>query len=178
MSRKKKKLIRKPREVTDWTREETIAKLGKLSDSQIAGELGLSRERVRQVRTKLGIAKRPRTVDLLPQELIERLGTDRDVNLAWEFGVGQQIVREARKRAGIPSYRTPCGTRTRYNSGCRCRDCKDANTIAQRERNASLRTAPSTRTYPAPWTALHEDGTPKTLADMPETRRPAHGNNK
>lgn len=165
-----RKKLKKPREVTDWTREETIAKMGRLTDAQIALELGLSRERVRQVRNKLGIERRQPPEEMLPAEVYALLGTDRDVFIAKHFGIDVAHVRRARLKRNIPRYLSPCGTRTRYNSGCRCELCTEMNTVAARTYLARLRgDDPKKRNYPAPRTALREDGTPKTLEDFPTT---------
>ena len=59
-----------------------------------------------------------------------------DAQVAELVGVAQGTVFRWRKAAGIP--RNPSvskaahGTRTKYNAGCRCSDCRDANSAYQR----------------------------------------------
>lgn len=121
---------RKPIHRAEWSKPGIIERLGTVSDQVIATELGITRERVRQVRAQLGIADnrgRERNLDRLGPELRALLGTVKDSVLAAAFGVSVYVIRGARERAGIPTYRRPCGTITKYNTGCRCMLCRQAN---------------------------------------------------
>lgn len=115
----------------DWSNEALRARLGTVHDSVIADELGCSRERVRQVRESLGIpsfvSQRLARIQADHPTLYDALGTDSDAALAREHGVSADDVRKLRKQAGVFRLGSPCGTRTRYMSGCRCDACKRAN---------------------------------------------------
>jgi hypothetical protein len=121
----------------DWDAPEVRALLGTMSNSKVARRLNVSRERVRQVCAKLGI---PRfTLPPLPDQVVAELGRDRDAAIAVRAGLSIGRVRAARALRGIPAFRSPCGTRTRYNHGCRCGACRRANAD---NRNAWVRANP------------------------------------
>lgn len=83
--------------------------LGVRHDTEIAAEMGLSRERVRQLRAKAGLPRADapwrRRVDESSFEGL--LGTKPDRVLAKECGVGYQTVRSRRIERGIPRYVGP-----------------------------------------------------------------------
>jgi hypothetical protein len=109
----------------DWARPGIVERLGLEPDSSIARDVGVTRQRVSQVRERLGIrAYSPR--DHLPKELIELLGHQPDSEIAEAFGVKVGLVRDVRKDLGIDRYSAPCGTPARYAAGCRCAGCKKA----------------------------------------------------
>lgn len=129
----------KRRTTVDWDDPKILRRLGAAPDRVVAAELGVTEDRVRQVRKLNRIrsfARRAREVladerranlDSLPRTLLERLGTAKDSVLAREFTVPRKLVRAARLRAGIDMYRVGCGTLTRYRAGCRCDLCRATN---------------------------------------------------
>ena len=60
-----------------------------------------------------------------------------DAQVADAFGVSSRTVLRWRIAFGIASEWTPelapCGTKASYARGCRCGDCRHANTIAHRD---------------------------------------------
>ena len=76
--------------------------LGSKTDTEIGNELGVSRERVRQVRSENGISKFKKERKILKSEL---LGTMPDYKLAKKLGTSRYIIRMSRISLGIPSYR-------------------------------------------------------------------------
>ena len=90
----------KGRSPTRKTDESIVAKLGKVSDAELGREYGLSRERIRQIRSKYGIASHDTTPDWASVEA--RLGVDTDESIAKTLGVTAQVVRRRRKDLGIP----------------------------------------------------------------------------
>jgi hypothetical protein len=114
----------------DWAQPGIIERLGTVPDSVIAAEVGVTRQRVAQVRERLGIrSSRSRGY---PQEMIDLLGYQPDLEIARAFGVCGNTVSELRRKLGIARYRAPHGTPARYNTGCRCANCKEANAIRRR----------------------------------------------
>lgn len=122
----------------DWTRPDILERLGAEPDQVLADDLGITRERVRQIRVQHGVracgdVRRETSQTTHKFELADvlarghgRLGMVTDATLAAELGVTSSLVREARLSLGIERYRTPCGTPSRYNAGCRCAACRRA----------------------------------------------------
>lgn len=77
----------------DWD----IQPLGEMTDAEIARQLKVSRERVRQVRSKRGI---PKYVEPDP-EWLEELGTRFDAEIARENGIATSTVSRQRAKLGI-----------------------------------------------------------------------------
>jgi len=77
-----------------------LSRLGKVSDTKLAAEIGCPRQRVHELRKSLGIishaAQRRKIVDRL-------VGRYTDVELARAVGCSAQSVSQRRRRAGIPS---------------------------------------------------------------------------
>lgn len=92
-------------------REKMQSMVGKIPDSQIAVEFGISRYTVQAERYKLGIKKN----NIKPgewkaeydEEFIAALGTDSDVEIAKRFGYAQSSVARIRSKFGIPPYNGP-----------------------------------------------------------------------
>lgn len=82
----------------DWD----IQPLGEMSDAEIARQLDVSRERVRQMRAKRGI---PRYVEPDP-EWISELGTRSDTEIAQEYDISRSVVGRYRNALGIPPVPT------------------------------------------------------------------------
>lgn len=116
----------------DWTRDGVIDALGAKSDGEVAAEIGVSRQAVSKMRSKLGIAPRPLARDRLPQEVLDLLGHQPDREIAVAHGLAVGLVRAARVARGIGRYTAPCGSRARYHAGCRCEACRAANAAARR----------------------------------------------
>lgn len=60
-----------------------------------------------------------------------------DIKLGKLYGVSSQTIMRWRNRLGLESsfwesQRFPCGTYASYGRGCRCEECRDANTEKQR----------------------------------------------
>lgn len=128
----------KKRNRVDWDDPLLRARLGKEPDSTIAADLGLSRERVRQVRSALGLkANVDRARSEKEQLLTGTRGLDvlvgqiSDVSLAEWLGVDADDIRAFREKLGIPVRRALCGTRASYNRGCRCLACNRENANQQ-----------------------------------------------
>lgn len=85
---------------------------------------------------------------------------------------------EVARLAGLP---TPHGTRAGYNAGCRCDDCRAANTARQRAKRASRRESEAARgpQYPQPDapqqtpSGAAEPEDPVTVPDGSRERAPA-----
>ena len=77
----------------DWA----IQPLGGMPDAEIARQLSVSRERVRQVRARAGI---PPYVEPEP-EWVAELGTRRDSEIAADYGVSRTAVESRRRRLGV-----------------------------------------------------------------------------
>ncbi len=88
-----------PRLPIDWS----IQPLGEMTDAEIARQLGVSRERVRQVRAREGI---PKYVEPEPEWMAE-LGTRSDPDIAEDYGVSVFVVGGYRERYGVPGYVPP-----------------------------------------------------------------------
>lgn len=112
-----------------WT-PEIDAKLGVLSDSDIAAELGCDRKTVTYRRNCLGISaggsransKAPPPMGgwnkiTIPDAVIERLGTVPDKALAREIGADKSVIASARKARGIPSFAAQTGNDGRIRKG-------------------------------------------------------------
>lgn len=70
------------------------------------------------------------TIRNLSPEICALLGTMPDAALARQFGARSTDVRAARIAAGIPTFRIAYehGDARRYAKGCRCDECRTANT--------------------------------------------------
>jgi len=75
--------------------------VGTVPDKYVAEQHGLSKERIRQIRTRLG-TKSFRSVRLSDDRVL-LLGTETDAYLAEKWGVSSTCVRKWRKDRGIPS---------------------------------------------------------------------------
>jgi hypothetical protein len=107
-----------------WT-PELDALLGKVSDSDIAQQLGCDRKSVAYRREKLGISRCPQTnfvvpplggwnrIDL-PDEIISQLGKVSDSQLARQAGVCSSVVGRHRVERGIASYGHSANHPTRF----------------------------------------------------------------
>ena len=80
----------------DWS----IQPLGEMTDAEIARQLGVSRERVRQIRARAGI---PKYVEP-PAQWEAQLGTRSDPDIAADYGVPVSLVSSRRKTHGILGY--------------------------------------------------------------------------
>lgn len=69
------------------------------------------------------------------RELVEQGWSD--PKIARKYGVSDRTVLRWRQAERLPSRwepdRAKCGTKSAYNAGCRCDDCRDANTKAHRQ---------------------------------------------
>lgn len=117
------------RSIVDWT-PETLAKLGQISDSDLAAELGVDRKTVEYHRQKHGIPRKPQTTFVVPQrggwnrkelspEILARLGTVPDHVLAAEAGVSKKVIVTARNARHIPSWADTHGNPSRFQKGQR-----------------------------------------------------------
>lgn len=82
--------------IVDWD----IQPLGEMPDAEIARQLGVTRERVRQVRAERGIPK----YEEEEPEWLHLLGTDSDVNIAADHNVARATVNRWRNALGIKPY--------------------------------------------------------------------------
>ena len=149
------------RQFIDWESEDLQERLGTVPDGEIGKELGVTRERVRQVRARFGVRSYTDTQRILPPGCAEKLGTMTDTKLAAEYGVRTKVVRDARIAASIDKYQVGCGTTRGYQRGCRCRPCTDAN---------SARTLKWMRANPEKQKANFERMSVKVLASAPHKR--------
>jgi hypothetical protein len=145
----------------NWEDDDLQERLGTVPDGELGAELGVTRERVRQVRARFGVRSYTATQRILPPGCAERLGTVPDSVLAREYGVRHKVVRDARLAAGIARYQIGCGTTRGYQRGCRCRPCTDAN---------SARTLRWMQANPEKQKASFERMTVKILASAPHKR--------
>jgi hypothetical protein len=112
-----------------WT-DELIAKLGKMSDSDIASQIGCERKTVSYQRECRGIAASfDRTNNIPPppmggwnrltlsQDIIDRLGTEPDYIIGNSAGVCKSVIARMRKRLGIASYAFATGNNGRIRIG-------------------------------------------------------------
>ena len=76
--------------------------LGKVRDSDLARRLGVSRERVRQMRAKRGIPRVPRASELIDWDA-QPLGEMSDGDIGRSVGVSGHVVRTERLLRGIAS---------------------------------------------------------------------------
>jgi transcriptional regulator with XRE-family HTH domain len=89
----------KTRTPTRLTDESIVAKLGTVSDAELGRQYGVTRERIRQIRSRHGIAKYEEKTDWASVE--SRLGVDTDESIARTLGVSAQMVRQRRKDLGL-----------------------------------------------------------------------------
>lgn len=145
----------------DWSRPDLLARLGQEPDRELAAELGVSRQRIERVRQARGIQSYTAARRMLSPELVARLGTAPDLDLALEYGVRVSVVGDARRELGVAPWKVPCGlTRTTYNKGCRCEDCRRINADAQLAYNAK---------HPERFKATQDRCRTKALASAPHT---------
>lgn len=126
------KRVIKRRKTVHWGAPGIIERLGTVPDNAIGMELGVTRERVRQVREKLGIAAHRDTYRdaFFTPEVIALLGTMNDSALSRQLGnvMPTSTIREKRLELGIPRFIQAHGTSsTTYARGCRCDKCKRYN---------------------------------------------------
>lgn len=82
-----------------------IEQVGTVPDAAIAAQYGITRERVRQIRSRLGVSKYTVTHHFTPEQ-VAVLGTVPDKECVERFGFPLNIVQQERERRGIPSYRS------------------------------------------------------------------------
>ncbi len=131
------------------------------TNADIARDLGVSRERVRQVRAKLGIAPVLRPVAFeIALQAAGRLGAEPDVTLAAELGVRTDAIRAAREHLGIEVHHPQAahGTRNRYVNGCRCAACAEAARVYSRDVSRRNRRAAGATLVIRRCTACHQVG--------------------
>lgn len=88
---------------TPWT-EHFVQQLGRVSDGELAEQMGIRKERVRAERIRRGV---PRLSDQNPLEgHLEELGQAPDSEIAARYGVTMHSVAKERQRHGIPSNRS------------------------------------------------------------------------
>lgn len=83
------------------------ADLGRTPDAELGRRYGISRERVRQFRSMLGIAQASSAPPLrsqLPDSVKSQLGSRPDKQLAREIGVDAHHIRRLRCELGIPAH--------------------------------------------------------------------------
>lgn len=111
-----------------------------MRDADIARHLGVSRERVRQIRARTGIPLPPSTAATRREEAVAALKAGATpAQVAAELGVSRSTVSRYRTAAGFPARRgelAPCGTRTAYARHLRwgetpCGPCREANRLAR-----------------------------------------------
>lgn len=90
-----------------WSDEET-ALLGKLTDREVATQLGISQAAARLKRITLGIppCRRGKSwrVGRWTDDILARLGTEVDSDIARSIGVSSERVRQKRKELGIARF--------------------------------------------------------------------------
>jgi hypothetical protein len=115
--------------VSEWT-PDRLAKLGKVADSILAEEMGITRKAVTYKRKVMGI---PASYDLsrmkpppkmgghnkiqFPENIIALLGKMPDWKLASIAGVSKPAIRRARIELNIPSYAETTGNNGQYKYG-------------------------------------------------------------
>ncbi|MEC8306834.1 MAG: hypothetical protein VXZ72_03155, partial [Chlamydiota bacterium] len=82
-----------------------LEQVGTLPDSQIAEQYVLSRERIRQIRNRLGIKRSQGRPQGISDDMVSLLGTETDAYLAEKWGVSTPCVQKWRQDRGIPSFR-------------------------------------------------------------------------
>lgn len=113
--------------VVDWT-PALCARLGTVSDTDLAAELGIDRKSVEYKRRSLGITRKPQTNFVvppmggwnrlkLPDAIIQKLGTVSDERLAQEAGVTKQVIQRARQRHHIANWSASQGDPTKFKAG-------------------------------------------------------------
>lgn len=76
-------------------------RLGKESDETIAGDYGVSKQRVQQIRKRLGIPALGKLRTELPAEAVALLGVETDREISKTFGISESIVHDRRNERGI-----------------------------------------------------------------------------
>jgi hypothetical protein len=115
--------------VAEWTPERE-ALLGKVADSILAEEMGITRKAVTYKRQCLGIEasydlsrmKPPPAMGghnkiTLPENIIELLGKMSDRTLGQYIGVSKYKIQRERQSRGIPSYAETTGNNGQYKDG-------------------------------------------------------------
>lgn len=125
-----------------------------LDDGQIAERMGTDRMSVWKIRTKLGLPIHQAPRKGHPGAESKHLAAVRaahgegltDAEIAARVGISKAWANALRNRLELPPNTTstrsfpeqPHGTTSRYRSGCRCDECRDANAaMARRYREAS-----------------------------------------
>jgi transcriptional regulator with XRE-family HTH domain len=83
-----------------------IDRLGMVPDQVLADELGVSHQRVQQIRLKLGVVSHREMIERKLEEQKDRLGKFSDKEIAEEIGCHPSGVASFRRSLKIPSYET------------------------------------------------------------------------
>lgn len=121
------------------TATETRRLLAEMRDADLARHLGLSRERVRQIRARTGIPAPPRPAETRREAAVAALKAGADPEtVATQLGVAASTVRKYGQQAGLHTKAEPAphGTRAAYARHHRhgeepCDACREANRLAR-----------------------------------------------
>lgn len=120
------------------TASEMSRLLADMRDADLARHLGVSRERVRQIRARTGIPPPPSQAAIRRERAVAALAAGTDpATVATQLGVSLSTIDRYRVAAGLNARGralAPCGTRSayerhRYHGETACAACREANRV-------------------------------------------------